>query len=253
MFTDNSLLVIPSIDIKQGKTVRVVHGIPELDCEQYGDDPVDMARIWRTENAKLIHIVDFDGAHDHSKRNFKVVEEICSSVVIPVEFAGGIRNYEDAIQIMQTGISRLAINTMAIENRKDFIKVFEKFGPAKICISLDIKDDELIIRGRSENSGISYIDFTKEMVEIGISRFLVCDISRNGILEGPNIELSKRIAEITGAKVSHSGGIRNKDELKDIQQLIPIGVDSVIIGRALYENRFPCQKLWRVAESGLFN
>jgi phosphoribosylformimino-5-aminoimidazole carboxamide ribotide isomerase len=247
------LLVIPSIDIKNGKTVRVVQGIPELYCEEYGDDPVDMARIWRAENAKLIHIVDFDGAHNLSKRNFEVVEEICSSVVIPVEFAGGIRNYEDSVEIMQKGISRLAINTMALEARKDFIKVLEKYGPSKISVSLDIRDDELIIYGRSKKSGISYVDFIKQMVEIGIDRFLVCDIARNGILEGPNIDLSKHIAEITGAKVTHAGGIRNKDELLDIQKLVPLGVDSVIIGRALYENRFPCQKLWRVAESGLFN
>jgi len=248
-----NLLVIPSIDIKHGKTVRVVQGIPELECEQYGNDPVDMARIWRAENAKLIHIVDFDGAHDHSQRNFKVVEEICSSVVIPVEFAGGIRNYEDTVKIMQTGISRLAVNTMAVENKNELIKVLEKYGPSKISVSLDVKDDELIIYGRSKKSGISYFDFTKQMVEIGINRFLVCDISTNGMLEGPNIELSKRIAEETGAKVTHAGGIRNKDELLDIQKLVPIGVDSVIIGRALYENRFPCQKLWRVAESGIFN
>ena len=248
-----NLLVIPSIDIKGGKTVRVVQGIPELYCEQYGDDPVDMARIWRAENAKLIHIVDFDGAYDHSKRNFKVVEEICSSVLIPVEFAGGIRNYEDTLEIMKTGISRLAINTMAIENRKEFIKVFEKFGPTKIAVSLDILDGELLIRGRNVKAGISYAEFTKQMVEIGVDRFLVCDIFKNGTLEGPNIQLSKEIAEITGVKVTHAGGIRNKDELLDIQKLVPFGVDSVIVGRALYENRFPCQKLWRVAESGIFS
>jgi phosphoribosylformimino-5-aminoimidazole carboxamide ribotide isomerase len=247
------LLVIPSIDIKHGKTVRVVQGIPELDCIQYGDDPVDMARIWRTENAKLIHIVDFDGAHLQSKRNFKVVEEICSSVVIPVEFAGGIRNYEDVVEIISAGVSRIAINTMALQNRTDFLKSLEKFGPSKISVSLDIRDHELITHGRTKQSGISYEIFVKEMVKVGIDRFLVCDISRNGLLEGPNIELSKRVADISGVKVTHAGGIRNKDELLDIQKLVPMGVDSVIIGRGLYENRFPCQKLWRVAESGIFN
>ena len=91
------------------------------------------------------------------------------------------------------------------------------------------------------------------MVEAGVNRFIVCDISRNGTQLGPNIQLSKEIAEMTGAKVTHAGGVRNKDELMDIQNLIPSGVDSVIVGRALYENRFPCQKLWRVAESGIFN
>jgi len=246
------LLVIPSIDLKNGKCVRSVQGIPELDCHDYGDDPVEMAKIWRAENAKLIHVVDFDGAHNHSKRNFEVIEKICSSVVIPVEFAGGIRNLDDANEIMNTGICRLVVNTMAIENRDEFIKVFEMHGPSKIAISLDIKDKELLIRGRSTQTGIRYSDFAKEMLSIGINRFIVCDITRNGTLKGPNIELSKEIAELTGARVTHAGGIRNKDELMDIQKLVPVGVDSVIVGRALYENRFPCQKLWRVAESGIF-
>ncbi|MFC2103016.1 HisA/HisF-related TIM barrel protein [Bacteroidota bacterium] len=247
------LLVIPSIDIKLGKTVRVVQGIPELDCFEYGDDPVDMARIWRTENAKLIHVVDFDGAHLQSKRNFKLMEEICSSVVIPIEFSGGIRTYDDVVEIMGVGVSRIAINTMAIENRRDFLKALEKYGPSKISVSLDIRDNELITHGRSQMTNIDCKEFVKEMVAAGINRFLVCDISRNGLLEGPNIELSKQVAEISGVKVTHAGGIRNKDELLDIQKLVPLGVDSVLIGRALYENRFPCQKLWRVAESGIFN
>ncbi len=247
------LLVIPSIDLKNGKCVRSVQGIPELDCYEYSNDPVEMAKIWRAENAKMIHVVDFDGAHELSKRNYKVVEEICSSVVIPVEFAGGIRNLIDADEIMSIGISRLAVNTLAIDNRKEFLKVLEKFGSSQIVISLDIRDEELIIKGRTTKSGIHYRTFTKEMAEIGIKRFIVCDISRNGTLKGPNIELSKEIAEITGVRVTHAGGIRNKDELMDIQKLVPLGVDSVIVGRALYENRFPCQKLWRVAESGIFN
>jgi len=247
------LLVIPSIDIKNGKCVRTVQGIPELDCYEYGNNPVEMAKIWRAENAKMIHVTDFDGAHKHSKRNYKVIEEICSSVVIPVEFAGGLRSIQDADEIMKTGVIRLAVNTMAVENKEEFIKLLEKYGPSKVVITLDILSEELLIRGRSTKTGISYQTFSKEMVKLGVNRFVVCDISRNGTQIGPNISLSKEIAEITGAKVTHAGGIRNKDELLDIQNLISIGVDSVIVGRALYENRFPCQKLWRVAESEIFN
>jgi phosphoribosylformimino-5-aminoimidazole carboxamide ribotide isomerase len=247
------LLVIPAIDIKNGKCVRTVQGIPELDCYEYGNNPVEMAKIWRAENAKMIHVTDFDGAHKHSKRNYKVIEEICSSVVIPVEFAGGLRSIQDADEIMKTGVIRLAVNTMAVENKEEFIKLLEKYGPSKVVITLDILSEELLIRGRSTKTGISYQTFSKEMVKLGVNRFVVCDISRNGTQIGPNISLSKEIAEITGAKVTHAGGIRNKDELLDIQNLISIGVDSVIVGRALYENRFPCQKLWRVAESEIFN
>ena len=246
------LLVIPSVDIKNGKTARVVKGIPELNCKEYGNDPVEMARIWRAENAKLIHVVDFDGSADHTRKNFKIIEEICSSVIIPVEFAGGIRNLDDAKAIMETGISRLVVSTMAIENRKDFTKALELFGPLKLVISLDIVEEEIVIRGRKIRTGITYLDFAKEMSELGVERFIVTDVNRNGMMNGPNIEMSKKVAEITGAKITHSGGVRNKDELMDLQNLMPLGIDSVIVGRALYENRFPCQKLWRVAESGIF-
>ncbi len=247
------LLVIPSIDIKDGKTVRVVQGIPELDCQEYGSDPVEMAKIWRAENAKLLHIVDFDGAWEHSRKNYKIVEEICSSVIIPVEFAGGIRNFDDAKQIMDTGISRLVISTMALENPDEFKKVFEMFGPKKIVTSLDVIGEEMITRGRKRKTGVSYKEFVKNMADIGVERFIVTDVERNGMLQGPNIELTKEIALLTKKKVTHSGGVSNKDELIEIQKLMPLGVDSAIVGRAFYENRFPCQRLWRVAESGIFN
>jgi len=247
------LLVIPSIDIKDGKTVRVVQGIPELDCKEYGSDPVEMAKIWRAENAKFLHVVDFDGAWEHSRKNYKIVEEICSSVIIPVEFAGGIRNLDDAKQIMDTGISRLVISTMALENPDEFKKVFDMFGPKKIVTGLDIVGEEIITRGRKRKTGISYKEFVKNMTDIGVERFIVTDVKRNGMLEGPNLELTKEIALLTKRKVTHSGGVSNKDELIDIQKLMPIGVDSAIVGRAFYENKFPCQRLWRVAESGIFN
>lgn len=247
------LLVIPSIDIKNGKTVRVVQGIPELDCKEYGSDPVEMAKIWRAENAKMLHVVDFDGAHDHSHENFKVVEQMCSSVVIPVEFAGGIRNLDDTKLIMDTGIARLALGTMSISDPAEFKKVFKLFGPEKIVLSLDIIDDELVIKGRRIKTGINYKDYVIKMSDMGVERFIVTDVLRNGVLGGPNIQLCSEVAKISKKKVTISGGVRNKDELMDIQNLMPLGIDSVIVGRALYENKFPCQKLWRVAEIGMFN
>jgi len=149
------LLVIPSIDIKNRKTVRVVQGIPELDCKEYGDDPVEMAMIWRAENAKLLHVVDFDGAIDHSKRNSDIIKNICSSVIIPIVFAGGIRSIEDAESILDLGVARIAVNTMALEKKDIFIKLFEKFGPSKIVLSLDVMDEELITRGRQRKTGLN--------------------------------------------------------------------------------------------------
>lgn len=247
------LLVIPSIDIRNGKTVRVVQGIPELDVQEYGNDPVAMAKIWRTENAKLLHIVDFDAAIENSHENLPVIGKICSSVVIPVQYAGGVRTFDDAARCFDYGVSRLTLGTMAVLNFTEFVKVFEKYGPSKIVVSLDIIGEEIFVKGRKVKTGINYKDFVKGIVKAGVERLIVTDIERNGVFGGPNLRLCKDVASISGAKVTISGGVRNKDELLDIQKLMPLGIDSVIVGRALYENRFPCQKLWRVAESGIFS
>lgn len=249
----SELLIIPSIDIKEGKTVRVVQGIPELGCKQYGNDPVEMAMIWRTENAKCLHIVDFDHSHEHSFRNFKVVKEICESVIIPVEYGGGISTFDEAQEAMDLGVFRIVIGSLAFINPQEFEKIIKVLGPEKISAAIDVKDDEVIIKGRSKRTGLSSLEYAKRLEEMGVGRCIITDISRNGMLQGANIQLSKLIAEETNLKITHSGGITVYPELIELKKCIPCGIDSVIIGRALYENKFPCQKIWRVAESGLFN
>lgn len=247
------ILVIPAIDIKNRKTVRVVQGIPELGCKAYGDDPVEMAMIWRAENAKVLHVVDFDSSHEHSHKNFDILGEICESVIIPVEFGGGITTIEDADEALNLGAFRLVIGSLAYSHPKKFQQIFEKYGPQKISAAIDVIDNELVIHSRKEKTGIKAVDFAKKLSEIGISRIVVTDVARNGMLEGPNIELCKSIAESSNTKVTLSGGISNYKDLIEVQQNSGDGIDSVIIGRALYENKFSCQKMWRVAESGIFD
>ena len=247
------ILVIPSIDIKNRKTVRVVQGIAELGCKAYGDDPIEMAMIWRAENAKVLHVVDFDSSHEHSHKNFDILGEICESVIIPVEFGGGITTIEDADEALDLGAFRLVIGSLAYTHPKKFQKIFEKYGPQKISAAVDVIDNELVIHGRKEKTGIKAVDFAKKLAEIGISRIVVTDVLRNGMLDGPNIELCKSVAENSNTKVTLSGGISSYKDLIEVQRNSGNGIDSVIIGRALYENKFSCQKMWRVAESGIFD
>ncbi len=248
-----NILVIPSIDIKSNKTVRVVQGIPDMDVAEYGNDPIEMAAIWRAENAKMLHIVDYDGFREHSDKNLETLKTICSSLVIPVEYSGGIRSFEDAKKILSCGIARIAVSTVIIESPREFEKIFNEFGPKRVIVNLDIIDNEIVIQGRRKKTGLSPIEVGTRLRRTGIERFIVTDVTRNGMIAGPNLALTKSIAEALECRITHSGGIRNKDELFDVQNLMPLGVDSVIIGRALYENRFPCQKLWRLAEHGLFS
>lgn len=247
------LLVIPSIDIKNGKTVRVVQGIPELNCTEYGNDPIEMAKIWRAENAKMLHIVDFDAIENFDNNNINTLKKMCDSVIIPIEYAGGIRSIEDAQKVFDSGVCRINISSMVVMNPIGFETLFNKFGPNKVAVAIDVIDNEVVIRGRKIKTGIAPIPLALRLRDLGVERFILTDVNKNGVMAGPNIALSLSIAHSTQCKVTHSGGIRNKDELMDLQSLISSGIDSVIIGRALYENRFPCQKLWRIAEAGIFN
>ena len=246
------ILVIPSLDIQGGKIVRVVQRIPELHCSAYSNDPVEMAMIWRAENAKTLHVVDFDAAHEHSHSNFEIISNICKSVIIPVELGGGIRTHDDAKNAFDLGVSRIVIGTMAWENPEEFRKILNEFTPNRVVAAIDIINEEVVTRGRRQHTGISARDYAKKLMELGVKRFIVTDVLTNGMLTGPNIELSKKIAIITEAKVTHSGGIGNYNDLIKLQKEASEYVDSVIIGRALYENKFPCQKIWRVAEAGIF-
>ncbi|MCX6149860.1 MAG: 1-(5-phosphoribosyl)-5-[(5-phosphoribosylamino)methylideneamino] imidazole-4-carboxamide isomerase [Ignavibacteriales bacterium] len=247
------LLVIPSIDIKNGKTVRVVQGIPELDVAEYGNDPVDAALLWRAENAKCIHVVDHDAIWDEKGRNFKLIEKICSSVVIPVQLGGGIRNLDDAKRAIDLGIYRIVIGSLLHENRKEFERIVKEIGITHVAAAIDFFENEVIYKARSIKTGLTPLQIAKDFKTFGIERIVVTDVKANGMMFGPNIEISKLIAEVTKCKVTLSGGVRDKDDLMAISENTDSGIDSVIVGRALYENKFPCQRLWRIAESGIFN
>jgi len=248
----SNLLIIPSIDIKDGKTIQVVKGIPELNCCDYSNDPIEMGMIWRAENAKCIHLVDFNSVQEGSSKNYEVIEEICDSLIIPVQLGGGIKDFNHVQQLFSLGVYRMVIGSMAHDNPGEFKKVLEKFGQKRIIAAVDVKDQYVLVNARKNNTGIKYLEYAKYLVEMGIERLVVTDVSTNGRMTGANLTLSKEIAEKCNVKVTHSGGICSIDELKTLKTFIPNGVDSVIVGRALYENKFYCQKMWRIAENGLF-
>ncbi|RMD50518.1 MAG: 1-(5-phosphoribosyl)-5-[(5-phosphoribosylamino)methylideneamino] imidazole-4-carboxamide isomerase [Ignavibacteria bacterium] len=249
----SNLLVIPSIDIKDRKTVRVVKGIPEVQSEDYGNDPVETAMLWRAENAKIIHVVDFDLSQEHSLKNIDIVKEICDSVVIPVEFGGGISTAKDVELAFDSGVYRIVIGSLAYDQPLLFSELIKTYGAIRISAAVDVIDNEVVIHGRKERTGLNPVEYSKRLIDLGAERLIVTDVNRNGMLSGPNVELSRMIAEATGVKVTHSGGVSCYADLHCIDENCDAGIDSVIIGRALYENKFPCQSLWRLAESGLFN
>ncbi|MGH2575125.1 MAG: HisA/HisF-related TIM barrel protein [Ignavibacteria bacterium] len=242
------MLVIPVIDIKNGESVRVLEGLADKTI-YYCDTPLNMARLFRKENAKVIHITDLDGAYSGNMINYNIIKEIVDKVGIPVQLGGGIRTTEIAERLIEElGIFRIVLGTAVVEKLNLVEKLLEKYTPSKIVISIDVRGGFFVKTGWTTKTNIRGVDLALKMKSIGVERIIYQDVSRVGSLKGPDIEGTKEIAIKTGLKVTAAGGIGGYRDLKKIQELEKYGVDSVMMSRALYENKFPCQAIWRENE-----
>jgi phosphoribosylformimino-5-aminoimidazole carboxamide ribotide isomerase len=244
------LLIFPAIDLKDGKCIRLVQGEPGTE-KIYSDDPTKMAVLWRGENAKTLHVVDLDGAFEGSMKNLACIQKMVQAIDIPVQVGGGIRSYEQVKELFAIGVARVVIGTSAIENPDLVYQCVRDFGPRKIAIGIDAKDGIVMTKGWKESSGIGAVQLAVAMKRLGIMRIVYTDIERDGMMTGPNIEATKDIAIQSGLRVTASGGISGYEDLLHLQEIEKYGVDSVIVGKALYENKFPCQVLWRMNEKDL--
>jgi phosphoribosylformimino-5-aminoimidazole carboxamide ribotide isomerase len=241
------LLIIPAIEIKRGHCVQMVQGIEGF---AYSDDPVEMAKLWRKENAKSLHVTDVDGAIAGRLVNIDCIRRMIATVDIPIELGGGLRTFEDVQQAFDLGIYRVLVGTMVIDSPDVAKKVIEEFGASKVVLGIDAMDGIVATRGWSESSGLTALTVALNAKELGFRRVIYTDIRLDGTLRGTNLKVLRQIAEKTGMRVTASGGVAGLDDLLKIQELEHSGVDSVVIGRALYENKFSCQGLWRMCEAG---
>lgn len=242
------MLVIPVIDIKNGESVRMVQGLEDKTLH-YFDSPLNMARLFRKENAKVIHITDLDGAVSGKRKNYALIKEITETVGVPIQLGGGIRTYEIAEQLIkELGVYRIVIGTSAIDNIELIQKLVKDFGKSKIVISVDARNGFVTKDGWSNQTQIKALDFVLGMKTLGIERIIYQDVTRVGSLVGPDIEGLKTIAQQTNLKVTAAGGVSSYNDLRELQELEKYGVDSVMMSRALYENKFPCQAIWREQE-----
>jgi len=243
------MLVIPVIDIKDGKCVRIIQGHSDK-TEYYTESPIKMAKLLRKENFKSIHITDLDGAVLGDMKNFDLIKEIALSVDIPIQLGGGIRDFQTAKKVIhELGIYRIVVGTAALTDPEFIKKFIEEFSPSKIVICIDEKLNNVVIDGWVNYADITPIEFAKQMESIGIKRIIYQDVTRVGNLCGPHITRLIEIAKNTNLKITAAGGISSYNDLKKILEIEHLGIDSVMISRALYENQFPCQRIWREIES----
>ena len=209
------MLIIPAIDIKEGKCVRLTRG----DFSQkkiYLDNPRDMAIIWRKQNAKMLHIVDLDAALTGEMVNFEKIKEIVINIDIPVQVGGGIRSVDAVKSYLDIGVGRVVIGSAAVTNPKLVEELLKTYTPSQIVVGIDAENGIPKIKGWTESSMLQDYDLALQMKEMGIERVIYTDISRDGMMQGFGYESTKRFAEKTAMKITASGGVTNAEDLKKL-------------------------------------
>lgn len=228
----------PAIDMRGGKCVRLFKG----DYNQetiYADSPFEMARSFAEQGAKWIHMVDLDGAKDGKRIHDKDVIKAANELGVNVQIGGGIRTEEDVKHYLENGVARVIIGSLAIQQPELAVAFIQKFGAERIVIGLDAKDGMVATHGWLETSTKSAIEVGQYFKEQGAKSFIFTDIATDGTLTGPNLKANELLAEATGAEVIVSGGISSLEDIKQVAMVAKYSnIGGVIIGKALYENRF---------------
>ncbi len=223
----------PAIDIKNGQCVRLRQGVFE-DTTVYANEPYQVAEEFEADGAKFLHIVDLDGALRGTGANDEALKKIVENVNIPVEIGGGIRTMQDIEHRLNLGVTRVILGTKAVES-PDFVKeAVERFGADKIVVGIDAKDGMVAIKGWETISNVDAVTLALSMKDLGVKTIIYTDISKDGMLCGPNFVQTARMVEITGMDIVASGGVSC---MNDLIQLEKIGVEGAILGKAIYEKR----------------
>ena len=236
------LEILPAIDVKDGRAVRLVQG--ELSATSTYGLPVEVANDFVAQGAKWIHLVDLDAAFG-TGNNFDLIREVISSVELKVELSGGIRDDASLERALSTGCNRVNLGTAAIENPEWTAKVISQFG-TRIAVGLDVRGHTLATRGWTESGG-DLFEMIAKLDAAGCSRYIVTDVSKDGTLTGPNLDLLREVCSATKAPVVASGGIAVLQDLIDLRGMTDIGIEGAIVGKAIYAGAFTLAQALEVA------
>lgn len=241
------MLIIPAIDLQKGKCVRLAQGRKEA-ATVYDEDPIKVAKDFEREGAQLLHIVDLDAAFsDRGSPNRRLLSEIIRAIEIPVQFGGGLRSVDDVNGAIELGVARVVVGTMAAESPEILKELVSICGSDRIAISIDAKDGEVMIRGWEQGGKIRAVELARIVAQAGVERIIYTDVARDGMLTGLNIKQSLLLARESGLKITASGGVSSLEDIKRLKELSGFGIDSVIIGKALYEGRFTLKEASQAA------
>ena len=226
--------ILPAIDLKNGMCVRLLQGKKDRETI-YSDDPARMALRWQGEGADYLHLVDLDGAFEGTSKNVEAIRSIVEATNIPAELGGGIRDMGAITKLLSLGLDRVILGTVAVTDPDLVRGAIERFGPQKIVVGIDASKGNVAVKGWEEISEVPALELTLKMKKFGVERIIYTDISKDGMMVGPNIAATKQLAQQSGLKVIASGGVSTLEDVRNVAALEPFGIDGMIIGKALYE------------------
>lgn len=226
------MLIIPAIDLKEGKCVRLEQGLMDK-ATVYSDDPATTAKHWELQGAEILHVVDLDGAFAGVPKNLDAIKAIRAAIKIPIEVGGGIRDLSTIRSLVSIGIDRIILGTAAIEN-PSFVQEACRVFPDRIIVGIDAKEGLVAIKGWAEVTKVQAIDLAQQMQEHGVIAIIYTDIKRDGMLSGPNIEATQALAKALHIPVIASGGVHTMKDIEDLLAVRRSGVSGVITGKAIY-------------------
>lgn len=232
--------IIPAIDIIDGKCVRLVQG-DYARKKIYNEHPLEVARQFEDAGLQRLHLVDLDGAKAGAVKNWKVLETIAGKTALVIDFGGGIKAEKDLQIVFNSGAALATVGSIAVKNKPELVKWLLQFGAEKFLLGADVKEEKIAVSGWTETTDIHVFDFLQQYIDQGIVQAFCTDVSKDGLLSGPSLELYKKIiARFPSLHFIASGGVSG---MKDLEDLANIGCKGVIIGKAIYENRISLQEL----------
>jgi len=226
------VLIIPAIDLREGQCVRLLQGDPSQ-MTVFSDDPVETAKQWEELGAPIIHLVDLDGAFVGEPQNLNVVEEIARAVSVPLQLGGGVRSMDTIEKVLAAGVERVILGTAAIAEPDLVKEACRRYGE-RIAVGIDSKDGLVAVEGWEATVEKTFLELGREVKSWGVSRIIFTDTRRDGTMRGPNLAGIRLLAEEVGLKIIAAGGVSSMEDLWALKELEPLGLEGVIVGKALY-------------------
>lgn len=242
------MIVFPAIDLRQGRCVRLYQGDPEQEVV-FGRNPVAIAEQWVDQGAEWLHVVNLDGAFGEASDNLGVVETIASTVDAQIQFGGGLRSLADMAQMLERGVARVIVGTMAITAPETVAQAVDQFGAERLIVGIDARDERVATHGWRETSDTDVMDLAEQIMALGVNRVVYTDIARDGTMRGPDVAGTRRLAAETGLNVIASGGVASLNDVKALRAHEHAGIEGVIIGQALYTGAIDLGEAIEVAET----